>query len=320
MQTASAVADTPIASMPFIEKKTEAVPSEPIISAPVNTASGPITLSAPIELTVAPTAVELPRLSASLNALNQVFLAGNGAMQQFFSKLSTPTFLTNSSSNNSAAATKPFSSEQIVHKQRFENQLSLKLMTKEGDQIRVHLFSAASAQQYKAQVSSANLQISEQQQTSQTQTQFSFYVEGDLNAEELSAIDDYTRLLSAAVNSFFHQDLDSAVRALTHAQIDGQQIASVDFSLRSKAVATYTRTYQTLSGIPPQTPAWQQLDQYFNDVLIQQAQLPPSWQNPFLEHLLATLDEYQQWKNPLNPQVENAATRAIAKSVVQPRE
>ena len=305
MQAASAIADNPLVSIPLNEKKTPiATPNEAD-----ETTAAPTTESATaITLISTPTSIEPPRLSESLSALNKQFLAGNSAMQKFFAQLSKPAWLTAPASAPSPLkpSTDLFSSEQTYRSQRFENQLSLQLTTKEGDHISVRLFSAANAQQSSSQINSADKLISTQRDASQTQTSFSYAVEGELNAQELTAIDDYVQSLSQAVSSFFNDDLDAAVQALANASLDTQQISSVDFRLQSKAIATYTRTYQAGSGIPPQTPAWQKLDQYFNEVLMQQTKLPKAWEKPFIEQLLPILDWYQ--------------INANAKSAVQLRE
>lgn len=340
MQTANAIADTSLVPLPYTDNKSAKAPGDPLATAAESTssssaassstdtaASAPVPSTATayaIASTAAPTSVEPPRLSASLSALNQRFLAGNGAMQQFFAKLSKSAMSSPAANAPNPKAHQSFSSEQTYRSLRFENQLSLQLTTQEGDDIKVHLYSAASSQHYQAQVNSTQLKSDTQRQTAQAHNQFSFYVEGDLNAQELTAIEDYVQSLSQAVSSFFSNDLDSAVQALANAPMDGQQIARVDFSLQSKAVATYVRTAQSFSGLAPQTPAWQKLDQYFTEVLMQQSQQPPAWQNHFLEQLLPTLDWYQQSakasaKPPGTP-VEPSSSSTTVKSAAQPLE
>ncbi len=187
------------------------------------------------------------------------------------------------------------SSEETYSNRRFENQLSLQLTTKEGDQVQLHLFAAGNQEKYRLQ----NNNGLQQTQLTQTFSNIQFCLEGDLNADELTAINDYVLQLSQAVDNFFNADLSSAVQALANANLNEQQISAVDFSLQSKAVAYYqnTQTYQTKPAIPAQIPAWQKLDHYFNDVLTQQAKLPKAMQSQLFEQLLTTLDWYQDQQN-----------------------
>jgi hypothetical protein len=247
--------------------KTDAAPA---------TAPTPTTIELPTEQMVAPS------LSASINALHQQFDTGNSSMQQFFAQLPPPKPLISSQ--------KPIA-EQTYSSQSLLNQLNLQLTTKDGDKISVNLLAGSNRAQFHSQDASGikNANISEQF------NQFNFSVEGDLSDQELNDINDFMQQLTQAVGSFFSGDLSSAVKTLSNMNMDGQHISAVDFSLQSQAIATYktTQTFQQKPAIPAQVPAWQKMDDYFNDVLTQQQLLPKHLQSQFLEQLLPTLDWYQ---------------------------
>ncbi len=216
------------------------------------------------------------------------------------------------------------STEETYSNRRFENQLSLQLTTQEGDQIQLHLFSVGNQAQYRHQDNNGL----QQAQLTQTFSNIQFSLEGDLNTDELAAINYYILQLSQAVDNFFNADLSSAVQALANANMNEQQISAVDFSLQSKAVAFYqnTQTYQTKAAIPAQIPAWQKLDRYFNDVLAQQDKLPKAMQSQFFEQLLTTLNWYQHQQNTKETHVSETdplytdprLTNDSAKFAVQP--
>lgn len=239
--------------------------------------------STPTAVTNDPATNNAITLSASIRHLQNRFIEGSSGLTRFFNAITPPPLPTGG---------QPLTQTQQVS-QRIEQQLSMQITTKAGDQVQLHLSlhnRSDGLKQVDDQTTSTATQI-----TAQTSLDFTFSVTGDLNAEEQQAISAWVNQLTETVDSFFAVDLPAAVQALGQMSFDTQQIASSYVNLQARAVATYTttQTYQLAPPAPQKTSAWQAVDQFFTQVLTQSQQLPSFVQDQFLQQLLPTLDWYQ---------------------------
>lgn len=119
---------------------------------------------------------------------------------------------------------------QLINKQRGV----MEIHTQEGDVVTLS-FSARTAVTYSsAQVSDGTTQISSSELTVASRSRLSVQVEGDLNAEELTAIDDLVDQVSQLTDAFFAGDVDAALAQATRFSYDGTQLADYTIDLKFK--------------------------------------------------------------------------------------
>jgi hypothetical protein len=87
--------------------------------------------------------------------------------------------------------------------------------------------------------------------TSRSQTKISFQVEGNLNADELAAIQSVVEQAAELATDFFAGDLPEAFAAAAALDIDGSQLARVGLKLSLREQGTYTSVSARPLPAPP---------------------------------------------------------------------
>lgn len=119
---------------------------------------------------------------------------------------------------------------QLIDKQRG----AMEIHTQEGDVVTLN-FSARTAVTYSsAQVSDGTTQISSSELAVASRSRLSVQVEGDLNAEELTALDDLVDQVNQLTDAFFAGDVDAALTQATSFSYDGTQLADYTIDLKFK--------------------------------------------------------------------------------------
>lgn len=128
---------------------------------------------------------------------------------------------------------------------------SFELVTKEGDRVTI---SATSARSSAADYTSANKVTSSQVRTS-SQTQSQWTLQGDLNEQELSAINSLLERVNKLAGEFFQGDLDTAFNQALALGYDQEQISNFSLNLTKVEVQRVSATYQNFDKVSAATPA-----------------------------------------------------------------
>ncbi|WP_200834016.1 DUF5610 domain-containing protein [Nitrincola tapanii] len=138
--------------------------------------------------------------------------------------------------------------ESMAVAQRYERAESfeLNLTTREGDQVKIRFasqqaFQASAAMVRDGQGNQATvLDISRSERSG-----FMFSVEGNLNADELDAIQTLVRDISQLADEFFNGDVQKAFEQAQDLRMDGSQLASMNLTMTRSESFSKVQAYQT---------------------------------------------------------------------------
>lgn len=161
------------------------------------------------------------------------------------------------------------------------NSFSFELITAEGDRVTV---AATSRETHEAEFFSGNKINSSQLQISTSSSDsFNWLLEGDLNKNELTAINQLLGQVNQLADQFFNGDLDLAFNQALALGYDEKQISSFSLSLTQVEVQRVSATYQRFNEASSSTsPLLEQL-------------LPLGH---FIKHLWDVVDELQEFPEP----------------------
>lgn len=128
---------------------------------------------------------------------------------------------------------------------------SLSLKTKEGDDVVIEF---ASAQQQSSSVAAArsggnSAAVASLERSSASSMSFS--IQGDLNEEEVSAINDLLRDVNDIADEFFGGDIQAAFDKATEFEMDGSQLASMNLRLTRSESHSATSAYSSVGNMMP---------------------------------------------------------------------
>lgn len=142
---------------------------------------------------------------------------------------------------------------QMTAAQRFEKSetFELNLMTKEGDKVSIS-FGRSESMQAGMSIAKSDSGMAAIFDMSRSETSgFSFSVQGNLNVDEIDAIQNLIRDVNQLANEFFEGDVQKAFEQAANFKMDTQQLASMSLTLtRSEsysAAMSYEKT-QALGG------------------------------------------------------------------------
>lgn len=142
------------------------------------------------------------------------------------------------SSNSQAVA----ASERFTSAESF----SLTLETKEGDKVTIQFSGQDSFSASIAGVKNQNGQAASVSLEQSSSSSFGFSVEGDLNADELDAITNLVKDMTGIANDFFSGNVQDAFNTAANYQMDGAELASMDFQLTRSQTYTSTAMYENV--------------------------------------------------------------------------
>ncbi|MCG5514129.1 DUF5610 domain-containing protein [Ectothiorhodospira shaposhnikovii] len=130
--------------------------------------------------------------------------------------------------------------------------LELTLTTREGDKVTIQFQSATDIQARGGMRGDGNQSMQWLDVSRAEQSGYRFSVQGDLNAQELEAIENLVRDVSNLANEFFNGDVQKAFEMVPDLRFDGSQLASMDLSMtrveQYSAAARYQQTQQIEEG------------------------------------------------------------------------
>ncbi|MDE3274319.1 DUF5610 domain-containing protein [Pseudoalteromonas sp. G4] len=128
---------------------------------------------------------------------------------------------------------------------QLDNGASYEIKTAEGDVIKLTYNSAFNSSEqlsYSKTDDGESLSYASSQSSSQA---YSFSVEGDLNEDEIAAINDLMSDLQKVSNEFFNGSLDEAFEQAKKLNLDSSQLVSMSMNLQQTEVRASVREYQT---------------------------------------------------------------------------
>ena len=183
----------------------------------------------------------------------------------------------------------------ITASSQTSRQASIQITTQQGDIVNIDINSSSSANF--SQVSGSNDAGSflNAQQSNQNHFDFSFSLEGDLNADEQNAISNLLEDITKLAKKFFNGDVQEAFNKAAELNIDGDELAafSVDlnFSQQTEVISTYQDIANTQSQTESPVPSIADAVNYASelDQLINNTET----QAPLQNNRAATLDIFQ---------------------------
>lgn len=124
-------------------------------------------------------------------------------------------------------------------------EFSFELTTKEGDKVTIKATSSEGLAVEAGRASRGNQSASAMNASYSSSESFSLSIEGELNEEELSAINDLLGRVNDLAGQFFEGDLDSAFEQAMNLGYDAEQIGSFSLNLAQAEIQQVTQAYQT---------------------------------------------------------------------------
>ncbi|SEP78314.1 hypothetical protein SAMN05421693_1062 [Ectothiorhodospira magna] len=130
--------------------------------------------------------------------------------------------------------------------------LEMTLTTREGDKVTIQFQSATDIQARGGMHSDGNQSMQWLDVSRAEQSGYRFSVQGNLNAQELEAIENLVRDVSNLANEFFNGDVQKAFDMIPDLRFDSSQLASMDLRMtrveQYSAAARYQQTQQIEDG------------------------------------------------------------------------
>lgn len=147
-----------------------------------------------------------------------------------------------------AEAQRPAYAADMDYQYAIANRFSFQLTTAEGDKVTVSASaSRAYAGQYNIDESRENLALG-----ISTQQSMSWSIDGDLNDDEMAAINDLLGKVTDLAGQFFNGNLDQAFDQALKLGYDEEQITAFSLSLTQVEVQRVSVAYQAFNGEPAQ--------------------------------------------------------------------
>lgn len=167
-------------------------------------------------------------------------------------------------------------------------QFSFELTTKEGDKVTIKATSSGGLAVEAGRAGRGNSSASALNASYSSSESFSLSIEGDLNEDELKAINDLLGRVNDLASQFFEGDLDVAFDQAMNMGYDAEQIGSFSLNLAQAEIQQVTQAYQTFEP-------GRSVGNYDNSTLLADQLLPLG---NFIKDLLASLDRAEEFNNP----------------------
>jgi archaellum component FlaC len=177
-------------------------------------------------------------------------------------------------------------------------EFSFELTTQEGDKITIKAASSEGLAVEAGRAGRGNNSVSALNASYSSSQSFSLSIEGDLNEEELGAINDLLGRVNDLASQFFEGNLDEAFDQAMNMGYDAEQIGSFSLNLAQAEIQQVTQAYQTFE---PSRASGSSDPQQLADQLLPLGN--------FIKDLLASLDraaaEFNEPKSLLSNMAEN---------------
>ncbi len=153
--------------------------------------------------------------------------------------------------------------QQYSREYRNQQSVSLDLITREGDRVTVELSSVfeegLTALKGSAAAQDANgrsaLRFSSFERSVSLREQLYFSVEGDLNDEELAAIESLLIEVDDLLQDFFAGDIDQALQEALAIELDGTEIAAISLDANQSTLSREIQTYRAVQQFSSEQPS-----------------------------------------------------------------
>lgn len=142
-----------------------------------------------------------------------------------------------------------FSSSFTERSHSVSQSLDLEIQTREGDTLKVSLSRNEHTGEYTAHVKRPNGEAAAYEKTYELSSNFSMQVAGDLDADELVAIEEVLVGVQGVANEFFNGNAESALEMGMNLGYDSSEIAAFSLSLNENQNSRVTRAYEEVSQI-----------------------------------------------------------------------
>jgi hypothetical protein len=134
---------------------------------------------------------------------------------------------------------------------------TLFITTQEGDTVQLKIKSRESGALETAEFEAGDQLVSELTLKAESSTKISFVVNGNLSADELTAIQSVIEQAGALAQDFFDGDLPSAFAAAEALNVDAAQLATVGLKMSFREQLTYSQfgSSRPVAATPPSTAA-----------------------------------------------------------------
>lgn len=248
-----------------------------------------------------------PEIKADIGKTYDLVLEGVDALRSKFIKSTeadeveppvnqTPDTLKSSDSKKSSPAIKvpdflPASSSYLGYG-NYEygraREFSFELTTREGDKISIKATASEGFALETARAGQGNSSVSALNASYSSSQSFSLIIDGELNEEELTAINDLLGRVNELAGQFFAGNLDSAFDKAMNLGYDADQIGNFSLNLAQAEIQQVTQAYQEFK------PGRENGNLEKPNLLIDQL-LPVG---NFIKDLLASLDRASEFKEP----------------------
>ncbi|WP_062061920.1 DUF5610 domain-containing protein [Cellvibrio sp. OA-2007] len=167
-------------------------------------------------------------------------------------------------------------------------EFSFELTTKEGDKVTIKATSSEGLALEAGRTGRGNNSVGALNASYSSSQSFSLSIEGELNEEELGAINDLLGRVNGLASDFFNGDLDVAFEQAMNMGYDAEQIASFSLNLAQAEIQQVTQAYQAFE------PG--DVESGINKPRLLADQLLPL--GNFIKDLLASLDRAQEFSEP----------------------
>lgn len=167
-------------------------------------------------------------------------------------------------------------------------EFSFELTTKEGDKVTIKASSSEGLAVEAGRAGRGNNSVSALNASYSSSESFSLSIEGELNEDELSAINDLLGRVNDLASQFFEGDLDVAFEQAMNMGYDAEQIGSFSLNLAQAEIQQVTQAYQTFE--PSRS-----VGNYDNATMLADQLLPLG---NFIKDLLASLDRASEFNEP----------------------
>ncbi len=208
-------------------------------------------------------------VSGVLKTLHNAFRSGDSSVEKFINGLDG-----GFKSSRASGLGRNLITADYQATRRVDKNLSIELMTQEGDRVQIELSAFMSGEERQSLARG----VSSSESFRAAGAAFQYSVEGDLSAEEMQAIDGLMTSLSDSVSSFYERDLMGSLSSLSQIDFDAAYLSGFSLDMRQTAVATYQSIEKfegpVVGSLAPQglgdmARHMKTMDDFFTDVLEQ---------------------------------------------------
>ncbi|MDH5547075.1 MAG: DUF5610 domain-containing protein [Gammaproteobacteria bacterium] len=134
-----------------------------------------------------------------------------------------------------------------------QKSLSLQIQTKDGDTVTINIQRDLAYEQSTSELQQQGLSIHESRTAFSSQNNLQYTVEGSLDEEEMTAIENLVRDIHTTSSTFFNGDSQVALHHALDIGYDTTEIAAFSLQLSHQQTSSATQAYATIDGLKENT-------------------------------------------------------------------